>query len=422
MIHENIVCPFCGCLCDDLEITTERGKIVKVRNGCVISKSKYLNHERETLKFAMIRKNGELLKVSIEKAIQRASEILKNSDYPLIYGLSSTECEAQRKAIELAELIGSTIDSTSSVCHGPTMIATQSIGAVRSTLGEIKNRADLIIFWGCNPVEAHPRHHTRYSVLSKGMFVERKGRTIVAVDVRKTTSVNLADHFFLIKPNRDFEFLSIIRSALKGYEIQDFDSIPKDHILDLVEKMKGCKFGVIFFGMGLTMSRGKHMNVDAALSLARDLNSFTKFSIIPMRGHYNVTGAGSVLSWQTGYPHSVNFSLGYPIYNPGEFSAVDVLSREEADALLVIASDPASNFPFKASRHAAKIPTIVIDPKQTLSTLIAEVVIPSAVCGISAEGTAYRMDGVPLKLRKVIESEFPSDVEILERIIEKVRA
>ncbi|MFQ5892261.1 MAG: formylmethanofuran dehydrogenase subunit B, partial [Candidatus Methanofastidiosia archaeon] len=81
MIHENIVCPFCGCLCDDLEITTERGKIVKVRNGCVISKAKYMNHERETLKFTMIRKNGELLKVSIEKAIQRASEILKNSDY-----------------------------------------------------------------------------------------------------------------------------------------------------------------------------------------------------------------------------------------------------------------------------------------------------------------------------------------------------
>jgi formylmethanofuran dehydrogenase subunit B len=186
--------------------------------------------------------------------------------------------------------------------------------------------------------------------------------------------------------------------------------------------MKGCKFGVIFFGLGLTMTWGKHMNVNAALSLVRDLNDHTKFTIIPMRGHFNVAGANEVCLWQTGYPFSVNFSRGYPVYNPGEFSAVDILARGECDAALIIASDPVANFPIEASRHLAKIPTIVMDPKVSMTSLIAEAVIPTAIAGIECEGTAYRMDGIPIRLRKVINSKFPPDEEILRKIIEGVKS
>src|SRR5660398_145704 len=44
-----------------------------------------------------------------------------------------------------------------------------------ATLGQIKNRSDVIVFWGCNPVQAHPRHMSRYSTFSRGFFTE-KGR------------------------------------------------------------------------------------------------------------------------------------------------------------------------------------------------------------------------------------------------------
>jgi formylmethanofuran dehydrogenase subunit B len=57
-----------------------------------------------------------------------------------------------------------------------------------ATPGQIKNRSDAIVFWGCNPVQAHPRHMSRYSSFARGFFTEkcRKGRKIIAVDVRKT--------------------------------------------------------------------------------------------------------------------------------------------------------------------------------------------------------------------------------------------
>jgi formylmethanofuran dehydrogenase subunit B len=371
----------------------------------------------------MLKRDGEWVKVSLSDVIGEATEILRGADFPLIYGLSSTEGDAQRLAIELAELIGGTVDNTASVCHGPTLIAAQAIGAVKCTLGEIKNRADLVIFWGCNPGEAHIRHFLRYSVLPKGMFTKegRKSRTVVAVDVRETGTTRAADIFLKVRPNGDFELISALRAAIKGHKIGDVAGISSQTIEELAEKMKGCKFGVIFFGLGLTMSKGKHMNVDAALSLVRDLNEHTKFAIIPMRGHHNVTGAGATSLWQTGYPYAVNFSRGYPRYGPGEFSAADILARKECDVALIIASDPVASFPLQSCKYLTKIPTIVMDPKVNMTSLIADVVIPTATAGIECEGTVYRMDSIPIRLRKIVPSEFPSDKEVLEKLIAGVR-
>jgi formylmethanofuran dehydrogenase subunit B len=171
------------------------------------------------------------------------------------------------------------------------------------------------------------------------------------------------------------------------------------------------------------MSMGKLRNVDAALSLIRDLNIRTKFVIMPMRGHFNVTGANTVSTWQTGYPYAVDFSLGYPRYNPGETSVVDVLLRRESDAALVVASDPVANFPKKAVEHLISNPLIVIDPHMNATAQMADILFPSAFVGIEAEGTAYRMDHVPLPLKKIVEPPkgVLSDEEILKRILSKAK-
>jgi formylmethanofuran dehydrogenase subunit B len=142
-----------------------------------------------------------------------------------------------------------------------------------------------------------------------------------------------------------------------------------------------------------------------------------------MRGHFNVSGADTVFTWQTGYPYAVDFSMGYPRYNPGETSVVEVLLREESDAALVVASDPVSNFPRKAAEHLVKNPLVVIDPHMNASSQVADVVLPSAFVGIEASGTAYRMDHVPLPLKKVVEPPegMHSDADILTKLLSEVR-
>jgi formylmethanofuran dehydrogenase subunit B len=195
------------------------------------------------------------------------------------------------------------------------------------------------------------------------------------------------------------------------------------YLKEVADALVNCTFGVIFFGMGLAQSAGKSRNIEAAIELVRDLNARTKFSIMPMRGHFNVCGANIVLTWQTGYPFGVDFSLGYPRYNPGETSIVEILMRHESDAVLAVASDPVAGFPKDAVEHLVKNPLIVIDPHLNATSMMADVVFPSAIVGIEMEGTAYRMDRVPLPLKKVVQPPdgILSDEEILNKILEEVK-
>ncbi len=72
--------------------------------------------------------------------------------------------------------------------------------------------------------------------------------------------------------------------------------------------------------------------------------------------------------------------------------------------------------------YLKSIPLIAIDPKQSDTTQVASVVIPTAQAGVAASGVVYRMDHVPLRYKKVVESVYPTDREVLERIIAKVSA
>ncbi|MFW6115956.1 MAG: formylmethanofuran dehydrogenase subunit B [Chloroflexota bacterium] len=428
-IVENAVCTFCGCLCDDITVEVEDGRVVNVKRVCANGRGVFQHYDPTPRPPTVDGKE-----VTWDEAVAEAARILTESDSPLIYGLSSMASEAQRKSVKLADRLGAMIDTTSSVCHGPTGLAMQTVGEPTCTLGEVRNRADLIVFWGCNPTASHTRHVTRYSVTPRGRLTPkgRRDRTVVVVDVRPTSSTRLADHFLQVEPGTDFEVLTTLRALVQGKRdsiaadaamdaaTESVGGIPITELRDLAEQMKSCRFGVAFMGMGLTQTRGRDLTVSELFTLVAELNEHTRFSVIPMRGHGNVAGADQVMTWQSGYPFAVSFVRGYPVYGPGEFSAVDVLARGEADAALILASDPVAHFPRAAARALEDIPTIVLDPMASLTTAVARVFLPTACYGVDAAGTAYRMDGVPIRLRRVVPSTRLTDEEILDQLIEKV--
>jgi len=374
-------------------------------------------------KTPMIRKDGELVETTYEDAIEKAAKILAESKRPLMYGWSCTDCDAQAVGMELAEDTGAIIDNTASVCHGPSVLALQDVGYPICTFGEVKNRADVVVYWGCNPFHAHPRHMSR-NLYARGFFRERgrSDRTIIVVDPRESDTSKIADIHLQLDWDRDYELLDAMRAALFGKEIlyDEVAGIPKEEIMEAVEVLKNAQFGILFFGMGITHSRGKHRNIDTAIMMVQDLNDYGKFTLIPMRGHYNVTGFNQVATWESGYPYCIDFSAEYPRYNPGETGANDQLQNKEADAMMVIASDPGAHFPQKALETMAEIPVIAIEPHRTPTTELADIIIPPAIVGMEAEGTAYRMEGVPIRMRKVVDSDLLSDREILEKLMAKV--
>jgi formylmethanofuran dehydrogenase subunit B len=425
-VVESVSCPFCGDLCDYLKIEVDGSKIVRNVGGCAVSIAKFLNYHKHRVLEPYVRRGGSLTKVDLDTAIEEAAKILVNARYALIYGLSNTCVEAIELAVELAEILRGVVDNTSTVCHGPTVLAIQEVGTVAMTFAPVLHLADVVVFWGSNAREAHVNHVSRL-VMAMGRFRKgRKDRKLVVVDSRKTMLADMADIFIQVEPGKDLELATALRMALRDLEIESpsVAGVPREKIYELAELMKTARYGALFFGMGVTHTGAKLRNIQAVIKLVQELNEWTKWVLLPMRGHYNVTGANQVSLWLTGYPYAVDFSRGFPRMIPGVTTAVDLLANGDVDAALIIASDPAAHFPRKAVEHLSKIPVIVIDAKWSLTTAFADVIIPAGLVGIECEGTAYRMDGVAIYMKKVVNPPpgVLCDVELLKRLTEKVKS
>jgi len=421
----DVICPFCGTLCDDLEVVVsdDGKKIEDVYNACVIGAAKFMHAQAKdrVTRPRMQQPDGSYKEVSYDEAVEYTARMLANAKKPLMYGWSSTSCEAQSVGHEIAEKVGAIVDNTATVCHGSTLIAVQDVGIPSCTLGEIKNRADRIIFWGCNPTHAHPRHQSRYSIFPRGFFANKghKNRKVIVVDPRNTDTAKMADIHFQIEQGRDFELLSALRVAVRNEWLPDsVAGIPKEKIYEAAELLKSGRFGIIFFGMGVTQSLSKNHNIDNAIMLTKDLNDYTKFSIMAMRGHYNVTGSGQVLGWQFGYPFCVDLSRGFARYNPGETSSNDLLVRGEVDAVFVLGSDPGAHFPISSVKKISELPSVCVDPHITPTSEISKLHVPVAFVGVEVGGNCYRMDNVPIDARKVVDPPegVLTDEEFLTRV------
>jgi formylmethanofuran dehydrogenase subunit B len=398
----------------------EGERVVRAEGACHLAEPWYLAQGSRRLAVSEI----EGQPAAFEAALERAAGILRTARSPLIYGLSRSNTEGQQAAIALADRLGAIIDTTASLGHAPAILALQEAGESTCSLGEVRNRADLVIFWGSDPVESHPRHFERYSVDPVGEFLPggRKDRTIVVVDVRATASAERADVFLPVEPGRDFEVLWTLRGLLRDQQPPAGASVGAslDALRSLAQRMKTCQCGIVFFGLGLSRSRLGHRSVEALLRLVTDLNAFTRFYVRRMRVSADVAGADSVLAWQTGYPFSVSLSRGYPRFNPGEFTAHDLLCREEVDACLLVGSFGVRRFWPPAADFLRRIPTIVLDPPTMDSLTPPTVRFTTAIPGIHLPGTAYRMDEIPIPLRTILPSHYPSDAAVLQALLARL--
>jgi formylmethanofuran dehydrogenase subunit B len=421
---DDALCLQCSCMCDDIGVTVADNRVKAVRNACSLGAEWFEQRRPVDRPVCTIRGST----ASIAEGLREAAAILRAARYPLIYGFGETTCEAQQAAAKIADWVGGTIDTATSFGHAPSIQAFQNVGKTTCTLGEIRNRSDLVVYWGADPVANQPRLLTRYTVDPAGLFVSggRSGRYVVVVDVRPTATSERADLFLQIKRHSDFECLWTLRSLARdlvpsargvleqtGIELAVWQS--------LMERMKVANYGALLFGMGLMQTRGYRNNCEALLQLGRDLNRHARFVCRSVRQRGNVTGADKVVAWQTGYPFCVNLSRGYPRYNPGEFNTSVQLARGEADAALIVGNDPMPDFTPAAREHLRRIPYVALSAEETDITREAVVSFATAKFGLETGGTVYRMDEVPLALRPVLTSPYPGDAVILRELEQAVR-
>jgi formylmethanofuran dehydrogenase subunit B len=389
-------CAGCGCACDDIEVTVAEGRLAGLTRTCALGDAWFA--ERTAAKPPIARVDGR--DASVEEAAQAAAAILRQARAPLVYGLGQTSCEAQRRAVAIAEAAGAVLDPAGG---GGAGLAHQAIGSSTATFGEIRDRAELVVAWRADPAVTNPRLLGRLRIDSRGLVV---------VDAQRTATAEEADAFVELEAAHDFEALWALRALVTGAPLHRdrAGELPLDDLDDLAERLLAARHVALLYG------RVDELDALALFSLVRDLGRDRHAVTLGLRGEGNARGAEDVLAWQTGFPAAVSFARGHPRANPGELSAAALLERGEIDAALVVASDPLEHLPAAAADRLRELPVVVVDARATATAEAARVAFATAADGVEIAGTAHRMDGVPVPLRPPLSGERPSAEDVLAAI------
>jgi formylmethanofuran dehydrogenase subunit B len=244
---------------------------------------------------------------------------------------------------------------------------------------------------------------------------------VIVADAAPSATAARADLFVPVAADAQFEVLWTLRAIINGVNldtqrVRQATGTSLETAEDLARRLLGARYGAWFYGTSLYRGRSGSACVEAALGLVRDLNARTRFVILPLGAPRNVTGAESVLTWQSGSPQSVDFAGDFPRALAEESSAATRLARAEADAALIVADAVEEWLPAAARERLERIPRVVIAPRATAADPTPGVALRAASPGIDAGGAVTRVDGVVLRLRPPLAASVPSDLQWLQAL------
>ncbi|MEZ6054907.1 MAG: hypothetical protein R3C02_26640 [Planctomycetaceae bacterium] len=74
-----------------------------------------------------------------------------------------------------------------------------------------------------------------------------------------------------------------------------------------------------------------------------------------------------------------------------------------------------------AQAYLHEIPTIILDYPHITSDWQPNVRFTTAIYGVHAPGTVYRMDEIPIDLRTLFDSPYKTDEGVLEMLRDRIR-
>ncbi len=401
----NVTCPFCSLLCDDLTLRTKRRQLRVSANACRLAKQGFsapLPMPEAAIKGAP---------ATVERAISAAAKLLHKSHKPLIAGLG-TDVNGLRAALQLAEKTDAALRHSTEGHAWRNLKALQSRGGITTTLAEVKNRADTIIFIGNNVTGAYPRFIERFINTPHSLFAAAGRKLAYLGRPGRTELAGCDGHERLIISGRNDEVaenLALLRARLTGRQLPDCSPIsaPKARKLEQVaDLVRDAQYGVLVWNAAALPADQADLVIGSAQDLLRDLNAKQRFAGLSLGGSNGGAAWHSVATWQTGFPAALNFNDGRPS-GAGAHTA-------DIDSLLWI-----SGFTEEAPPSLG-VPTVILSPFRAGANS-ADVFIPTGIPGIDHAGTLFRTDGViSLPLKKLRDSGSQSAAGIINRIISQL--
>jgi formylmethanofuran dehydrogenase subunit B len=383
----DVTCLGCGLLCDDVSLALEDGRIAGMAPHCDLGRAWF--GDGQVPARILVRD----VPASFDAALAAAATLLRPAEGRALVVLGpGLTTSAVRAGIAIADRLGATVDTATSPGAAEGILAGQRRGRASSTLGEVKNRADLVLFWGADPATTHPRFIERL-VATKGTHVPVQ-RTLLSVRIGERGGPTAP--VLTLDEAQEAGTLAVLRGMVLGR----LASPPPEQegLAALAAQLTAASYvAIVAPGEGRDARRAA-LRAEGLTALAQALNGPTRCTLITLRDGGNRNGVESALSWQAGYPFAVSFGGGAPTYDPG---ARGLHELWRADAALVLGDWRAIDD--SALAALAEVPSVVVGPRASEAPFAPGAAIDTGVAGIHEGGVAYRMDDVPLPLTPVVD-------------------
>jgi formylmethanofuran dehydrogenase subunit B len=417
--YENVTCPFCGLLCDDLSLATDAsGSLTVTKNGC--PKSIAFFERKPSAPSPRIKGN----EVELTEATKRAAGILSSAKLPLIAGLG-TEVQGMRAVMSLADKAGAVVDHMNSNGFMRNIQVVQNSGWQITTLTEVRNRVDLLLVIGTDIVSTFPRFFEREVWNQDSMFGQDTSKREVVylggrdIDTSAGTSPNGRKAEYL---SCDLEKLSDVVAALrtlvigKPLQAAEVAGLAMSDLQELAERLKAAQYSVVAWAAAPLNFAHAELTVQNIAELVKELNKTTRSNGLPLGGIEGDMSANQVAAWISGYPVRTSYARSYPEHDPYHFSTDHLLASGEADALFWISSFNPERTPPKTS-----LPTVVLGHPDMKFEQEPEVFIPIGLPGADHKGIMFRTDSVvSLPLEQLRHSPLPDLASVLAAIEKEI--
>jgi formylmethanofuran dehydrogenase subunit B len=396
-------CPFCALLCDRLALAREGGAFALHGSRCPRALRALAQFDVEPAP-ATPRIDGAA--ATLEDALQAAATVLADARQPLFGGLA-TDIAGARALYALANACGAILDHAAGDALLPGLRTLQDRGLLQTTLAEIRNRADLLVFFGTQPGAGFPEFYARC-----GSSVERE-LVYLGTEV-DPAAVGLPGATLRAVPwaGDAYTTVALLNALAQGRRVE-----APTQLAALVQRMTAARYVVAMWEPAALPGPQPALLVEAINRLLKTLNATTRAGGLALAGNDGALTVNQTLAWLSGLPLRTGVHASGLAHDPHRYATARLLAGRAVDALLWVASFTADCAP-----PPTDVPTIVVG-HPALAPVRARVFIPAATPGIGAAGHLFRLDGtVVVPLTRARADGLPTVAQAVEGIAARLRA
>lgn len=394
-ITRDWTCPFCPLLCDDLVVSSHSDDTLSVPNTECSRLAQALT--RYSAADAQCRNTVDGHDANLDTALARAVRILSSARRPL-FGALATDVAGARALYTLAAGCGAILDHLHGDALSAATLALQDRGSFFTTLSEVRSRADLLVFFGCQPSRRYPRFFAR------ALDGTRETRDLVFLGCPPDPAADDLAHARIdaLLPDADpYDTLALWSAVSEAREPTALHDDRTNAAAALHARIAAARYTVIVYEPAALPGPHAALLIEALHRIVKAANRTARAACLALGGDDGALTVNQTVTWLSGMPLRTRVATPARLagtapldHDPYRYRTGRLLAGGEVDALLWVASFAPHTWPDSLDQD---IPAIVLGHPALADAAkargAATVFIPVATPGIDTGGHLFRVDG-----------------------------